>query len=122
MSVGEAKSRFSESISRVTAGERFLIRRQSRPVAVLIGSGELDRLERLSLTAHRLAQVLGQDAALLKQIEAEQAHPAMAACQFGRTEAELARMGQRLSDIDLQIASIALAQSDSPDHAQPPAS
>jgi len=33
-----------------------------------------------------------------------------AARQFGRTKAELKRMGQKLGDIDLQIASIALAQ------------
>jgi tRNA(fMet)-specific endonuclease VapC len=33
-----------------------------------------------------------------------------AARYFGRTKAELERMGQKLSDIDLQIASIALAQ------------
>jgi prevent-host-death family protein len=89
MSVGEAKSRFSELISRATAGERFLIRRRSRPVAVLIGSDELDRLERMSQMAHRLALVLGQDAALLKQVEAEKVHPAMAAYGLWRDQPQL---------------------------------
>ena len=90
ISVGEAKSRFSELISRATAGERFLIRRRSRPVAVLIGSGELERLERLSRIAHQLALVLGQDAALLKQVEDQKVHPAMAAYGLWRDEPELA--------------------------------
>ena len=76
MSMSEAKSRFSELISRVVAGERFLIRRRNRPVAVLIGSTELERRQRLSETAHRLAVVLGQDAKLLQQVEAEEVHPA----------------------------------------------
>jgi antitoxin (DNA-binding transcriptional repressor) of toxin-antitoxin stability system len=73
ISVGETKRRFSELISRATAGERFLIRRRDRSVAILIGSTELERM------ARRLALVLGQDAALLEQIEAGKAHPAMAA-------------------------------------------
>jgi tRNA(fMet)-specific endonuclease VapC len=33
-----------------------------------------------------------------------------AACEFGRIKAELERLGQKLSDLDLQIASIALVQ------------
>jgi antitoxin (DNA-binding transcriptional repressor) of toxin-antitoxin stability system len=36
MSVGDAKSRFSEMISRAAAGERFVIERCEKPVAVLI--------------------------------------------------------------------------------------
>jgi prevent-host-death family protein len=97
MSVGEAKSRFSELISRATAGERFLIRRRSRPVAVLIGSGELERLERLSQMAHRLALMLGQDATLLEQVEAETVHPAMAAYGLWRDEAELAALTDEIA-------------------------
>jgi prevent-host-death family protein len=96
ISVGEAKSRFSELISRATAGERFLIHRQSRPVAVLIGSGELERLERLSQMLHRLALVLGQDAALLKQVEAEEVHPAMAAYGLWRDEPELSALADEI--------------------------
>lgn len=96
VSVGEAKSRFSELISRATAGERFLIRRRSRPVAVLIGSGELERLERMSRVAHRLALVLGQDAALLKQVEAQEVHPAMAAYGLWRDEPELVALADEI--------------------------
>lgn len=90
VSVGEANSRFSELISRATAGERFLIRRRDRPVAILIGSTELERLERMSRMAHRLALVLGQDASLLEQVEAGKTHPAMAAYGLWRDESDLA--------------------------------
>jgi prevent-host-death family protein len=96
MSVGEAKSRFSERISRATAGERFLIRRRSRPVAVLIGSGELDRLERMSQVAHRLALLLGQDAELLRQVETQEVHPAMAAFGLWRDEPEWAALADEI--------------------------
>jgi prevent-host-death family protein len=96
VSVAEAKSRFSELISRATAGERFLIRRRSHPVAVLIGSGELDRLERMSQMAHRLALLLGQDAALLKQVEEEKVHPAMAAYGLWRDESDLDALGDEI--------------------------
>jgi len=58
ISVGEAKSRFSELISRTAAGERFLIQRRQRPVAVLISAPELERLERASRAARRLALAL----------------------------------------------------------------
>ena len=97
MSVGEAKSRFSELISRAMAGERFLIRRRNRPVAALIGSTELERLERLSETAHRLALVLGQDAELLRQVEAEEIHPAMAAFGLWREEPDLATLTDEIA-------------------------
>jgi prevent-host-death family protein len=96
VSVGEAKSRFSELISRATAGERFLIRRRNRPVAVLIGSSELERLERMSQIAHRLAAVLGQDAALLKQVEAQEVHPAMAAYGLWRDAPELETLADEI--------------------------
>ena len=57
INVAEAKSRFSELISRAATGERFIIQRRERPVAALIGAAELERLER---AARRLALVLGQ--------------------------------------------------------------
>ena len=96
VSVGEAKSRFSELISRATVGERFLIRRRNRPVAVLIGAEELERLERMSRLAHRLALVLGQDAALLEQVEAQEVQPAMAAYGLWRDEPELAELADKI--------------------------
>lgn len=79
VSVGEAKSRFSELISRASAGERFTIVRRSRPVAILINPDELEQLERRADAARRLAIALGQDADLLAQIEAGKIHPVMAA-------------------------------------------
>jgi prevent-host-death family protein len=97
MSIGEAKSRFSELISRAVAGERFLIRRRNRPVAVLIGSTELERLQRLSETAHRLAVILGQDGDLLQQVEAEEVHPAMAAFGLWSGVEELATLADEIA-------------------------
>ena len=79
ISVGEAKSRFSELISRASAGERFVIERREHPVAVLLSLEELERLERTVGTARRLALALGQEPALLAEIEAGRVHPAMAA-------------------------------------------
>ncbi len=98
VSVGEAKGRFSELISRAAAGERFLIRRRERPVAVLISVTELERLERRSRTASRLALSLGQSAELMKQIEAEEIHPAMAAFGLWRDEPELATLEGEIYD------------------------
>jgi prevent-host-death family protein len=96
VSVGEAKSRFSELISRATGGERFLIRRRSRPVAVLIGTTELERLERMSHAASQLAQVLGQDPELLKEIEDGQVHPIMAAFGLWRDQEDLATLTREI--------------------------
>ena len=97
VSVGEAKSRFSELISRATAGERFMIRRRNRPVAILIGSADLERLERMSQLAHRMARVLGQDETLLKQVESQEVHPAMAAFGLWRDEPDLATLADEIS-------------------------
>ncbi len=89
---GEAKSRFSELISRAAAGERFLIERRERPVAVLISVSELERLEQASHIALRMALALGQDADLLSQVEAEEIHPAMAAFGLWRGAEDLATL------------------------------
>ena len=59
MSMGEAKSRFCELISRAVAGERFLIRRRNRPVAVLIGSTELERLHRERPSSYPCSRTTG---------------------------------------------------------------
>jgi antitoxin (DNA-binding transcriptional repressor) of toxin-antitoxin stability system len=55
ISVSDAKSRFSELISRTYAGERFIIHRRERSMAVLINPFELEKLERASQAARRLA-------------------------------------------------------------------
>jgi antitoxin (DNA-binding transcriptional repressor) of toxin-antitoxin stability system len=79
INVADAKSRFSELISRTAAGERFMIRRRERSMAVLINPFELEKMERASQIARRLALALGQDEALLGQIERHETHPAMVA-------------------------------------------
>lgn len=77
--MAEAKSRFSELISRTSVGERFITRRRERSIAVLINPFELGKMGRASRAARRLALALGQDEALLAQKERRETHPAMAA-------------------------------------------
>ena len=50
---------------------------------------KLDTLEQRARTARRLALALGQDAALLAQVETQKVHPAMAAHGLWRDEPEL---------------------------------
>ena len=78
-SIAEVKRRFSELVSRTSAGERFLIRRREKPLAVLISAIDLERLERAAQMGHHLALALGQDPDLLLKIEQGEVHPAMAA-------------------------------------------
>ncbi len=89
INVVEAKSRFSELISRAASGERIVIQRRDRPVAILISPADLERLDRATQTARRLAMALGQDAALLAEIERREAHPAMAGFGLWADEPEL---------------------------------
>jgi len=89
INVAEAKSRFSELISRAASGERFVIQRRERPVAALIGAAELERLERTSRAARQLALALGQEEAILEKIEQRELHPAMAAFGLWRNESDL---------------------------------
>ncbi len=77
--VTEAKSRFSEILSRTIGGERFVIERRGRPVATLIGQGDFEQLERTADMALQLARALGQDESLLARIASGEEHPAMAA-------------------------------------------
>lgn len=77
--IAEAKSNFSELVSRAAAGEKFVIHRRGRAVAALVSPAELERLERIANMAHRLALALGQNAELLKSVERREVHPAMAA-------------------------------------------
>jgi prevent-host-death family protein len=97
INVAEAKSRFSELISRAASGERFIIQRRERPVAALIGAAELERLQRTSRAARRLALALGQDEAILDKIERRELHPAMAAYGLWRDEADLADLADEIS-------------------------
>lgn len=79
ISIAEAKSSFSELVSRTAAGERFVISRRGRAVATLVNPTELERLERSASMAYRLALALGQNATLLEAVERREVHPAMSA-------------------------------------------
>ncbi|HZD56735.1 MAG TPA: type II toxin-antitoxin system prevent-host-death family antitoxin [Anaerolineales bacterium] len=97
INVAEAKSRFSELISRAAAGERFIIQRRERPMAALIGAAELERLERTSHAARRLALALGQSEAILEKVERRELHPAMAAFGLWRDEPDLADLAEEIA-------------------------
>lgn len=97
INVADAEGRLSELLSRVTAGERFLIQRRERPVAVLIAADELERLERNARVARRLAAALGQDEQLLEAIEQGAVHPAMAAFGLWHDDSDTADLAERLA-------------------------
>lgn len=79
VSVADAKRRLSELISRASAGERFVIRRRDKPVAALVGTDDLARLEGRRQAAIRLGRAFGQREAILRKIAAGEMHPSMAA-------------------------------------------
>lgn len=89
INISEAKSRFSEFLSRAAGGERFIIMRRAHPVAALISAGELERLERSAEITRRLAHTLGQSSKLLEEIEEGKVHPAMAAFGLWKDEEDL---------------------------------
>jgi len=97
INVAEAKSRFSELISRAATGERFIIQRRERPLAALIGAVELERLERTSRAARKLALALGQEEAILEKVERREIHPAMAAFGLWRNETDLAALADEIA-------------------------
>src|SRR5512140_104589 len=88
INISDAKSHFSEYLSRAGSGERFVILRRERPLAAIIGAGELARLERSAEIVRRLAQTLGQSKKLLDSIEEGKVHPAMAAYGLWAEEAD----------------------------------
>lgn len=105
INIAEAKSRFSELISRTASGERFIIHRRERPMAVLIATEELERLERSARAAHRLALALGQDESILEKVEKRQLHPSMAAFGLWKDAPELAELAEEISEDRLQSPS-----------------
>lgn len=96
INVADAKSRFSELISRASSGERFIIFRRQRPVAVIISPHEFARQERSAQAARRLALALGQDEALLAQIVSGEAHPAMAGFGLWGDEVDLENLVEEI--------------------------
>lgn len=97
INVAQAKSRLSELLSRAAAGERFIIQRRERPVAALVGVDELERLERASHAARRLALALGQSEAVLEKVERRELHPVMAAFGLWRDEPDLAELAGEIT-------------------------
>lgn len=96
INVAEAKSRFSELISRAAAGERFVIQRRERSVAALVNLDYLEQLERSAQAARRLALALGQDIDLIEQIESSQVHPAMVGFGLWGEDASLENLTDEL--------------------------
>jgi prevent-host-death family protein len=44
INIADAKSRFSELLSRASAGDRFIIQRREKPLAALISIEALDQM------------------------------------------------------------------------------
>jgi prevent-host-death family protein len=84
INISEAKSRFSEFLSRAAGGERFVILRSSRSLAAIISAGDLERLERAAQIPRKPAQTLGQSSILLGAIDAGKTHPARLPTACGR--------------------------------------
>ncbi|NOX63962.1 MAG: type II toxin-antitoxin system prevent-host-death family antitoxin [Chloroflexi bacterium] len=89
LNMAQAKSRFSEMVSRAAGGEHILIQRRERPLAVLIGVDEFEQLERTAALGRKLALALGQSPELLEQIERGELHPVMAASGLWANDSEL---------------------------------
>jgi prevent-host-death family protein len=96
ISIGEARSRFSELISRTSAGERFSILRRDHPLAVLISATEFEQLERTAKMTLQLARALGQSDDILHDIEAGRAHPLAAALGLWSDSAELDQVSHEI--------------------------
>ena len=96
ISIGEAKSRFSELVSRASAGERFVIQRREHSLAVLLSSAELARLERTARMTLQLARALGQSDELLREIEEGKAHPLLAAYGLWADEEQTADLAEQV--------------------------
>ncbi|MEA3440296.1 MAG: type II toxin-antitoxin system Phd/YefM family antitoxin [Chloroflexota bacterium] len=96
INISEAKSHFSEYLSRAANGERFVIHRRDRPVAALVNVDELQRLERSAQAARRLALALGQDASVLEAIESGTVHPIMAAYGLWADDDDLVELDERI--------------------------
>ncbi len=98
ITISDAKSRFSELISRASAGERFVIRRRERDIAVLLNARELEKLERNARAAERLAGALGQTDDILARVGRGEAHPAMAAFGLWRGNPEMENLAREIRE------------------------
>jgi len=96
LNVVEAKSKFSDYLSRTASGERFIIQRRGRQVAALINIDELRQLDRSRALLRRLALGLGQTPDILEKIERGELHPAMAAFGLWSDEEDLADLDESI--------------------------
>ena len=98
VTISDAKSRFSELISRASAGERFVIRRRERDVAVLLSARELEQIERNAHAAERLASALGQNQEILARINQGKVHPAMAAYGLWKDNPDMENLAKEIRE------------------------
>ena len=89
LTVVEAKSKLSDYLSRAASGERFLIQRRGRSMAVLLGVDELSRLERSQKLLYRLAESMGQRPEIVEAVERGEIHPTMLAYGLWAEEEDL---------------------------------
>ena len=94
LTVVEAKSKFSDYLSRAAGGERFVIQRRGRAMAALISVDELARLDRSRALLHKLALALGQSPHILEGIERGELHPAMIGYGLWAEEEDLADLAE----------------------------
>ena len=62
-----------------------------------LGAVDLERLERTSRAARKLALALGQEEAILEKVERREIHPAMAAFGLWRNETDLAALADEIA-------------------------
>jgi prevent-host-death family protein len=98
ITISDAKSRFSELISRASAGERFVIRRRERDIAVLLSARELEQLERNAQAAERLAGALGQSHEILDRVSRGEVHPAMSAYGLWKDNPEMENLAREIRE------------------------
>jgi len=96
INVSEAKSRFSELISRTSAGERFIIQRREKPLAALISIETLEKIERSYESTQRLVKALGQSDEILQKIQAGDLNPVMAAFGLWKDEKDLESLAEKV--------------------------
>ena len=96
LNMAQAKSRFSEMVSRAAGGEHILIQRRERPLAVLVGVDEFEQLERTAALGRKLALALGQSPELLDRIERGELHPVMAAFGLWADDPDLERLDEEI--------------------------
>lgn len=97
MSATEASHRLRELLTRIANGERFVIQQSGQPEAVLMNLSELVRREGSVRAVQAAALALGQQPAIIAQIETGHLHPAMAAFGLWRDEDDLDNLAYEIA-------------------------